>query len=115
MGTSFKISLNRSGYPRVIKNGVTTPIQTDPAVKDPPKLWVDKRHATNQITSAYARISSVCGASVETSRKAIKTVCKDLRNHNVYLSLEEVDGNDGVEVKSFTNLSCVTPSVVTSP
>ena len=38
MGTSFNISLNRSGYPRVINNGVTTPIQTDPAVKDLPKL-----------------------------------------------------------------------------
>ena len=75
MGTWFNVSLNRSGHARVINNRVNNATQTDPAVTDQPKPLVDKGHATNQIMSAYA-----CISSVKTSRKAIKTVCKDLYN-----------------------------------
>ena len=63
--------------------------------------------------SACEQISSVCGVSVETSRKALQIVCKDLYNHDVYLSLKEQAENEGVNVKSskYDNHSYVVPSV----
>ena len=87
LNSSLNVSLNRSGYARTLNDGVEIGIQNDPAVPDRPKLRVNKRNATEEVKSACARISSVCGVSVETSRKALQIVCKDLYNHDVYLSL----------------------------
>ena len=63
--------------------------------------------------SACEQISPVCGVSVETSRKALQIVCKDLYNHDVYLSSKEQAENEGVNVKSskYDNHSYVVPSV----
>ena len=50
------------------------------------KIMYNKRGCTNEIKSTCARISSVCCVSIDTSRKAVQVVCKDLYNHNFYLS-----------------------------
>ena len=81
LNSSLNVSLNRSGYARILNDGVEIGIQTDPAVPDHPKLRVNKRNATEEVKSVCVRISSVCGVSVETSRKALQIVCKDLYNH----------------------------------
>lgn len=87
--SSLNVSLNRSGCARKANDGVEIGIQTDPAVPDRPKLCVNKQNAIEEVKTACARISSVCGVSVETSKKAIQIVCKDLYNHDVYLSSKE--------------------------
>ena len=94
LNSSLNVSLNQS-----INDGVKIGIQTDPAVTDSPKLRVNKRNAT-EVKSACAPISSVCDVSVETFGKALQIVCKDLYNHDVYLSPKEQAENEGVNLKS---------------
>ena len=100
LNSSLIVSLNRSGYACILNDGVETGIQTDPAVPDRPKLCVNKQNATEEVKSAWAWISSACGVSVEISRKALQIVCKDLYNHDVYLSSKEQAENEGVNIKS---------------
>ena len=69
--SSLNVSLNRSGYTHILNDGAEIGIQTDPAVPDHPKLHVNKQNATKEVKSACAWISSVCGVSVETPRKAL--------------------------------------------
>ena len=95
LNSSLNVSLNQS-----INDGVKIGIQTDPAVTDSPKLRVNKRNATEEVKSACAPISSVCDVSVETFGKALQIVCKDLYNHDVYLSPKEQAENEGVNLKS---------------
>ena len=113
LNSSLNVGLNRSGYTRILNDGHEIGIQTDPAVPDRPKLRVNKRNATEEVKSACARISSACGVSVETSRKALQIFCKDLYNHDVYLSSKEQAENEGINVKSskYDNYSYVVPSV----
>ena len=82
------ISVNRSGHARIQCRGVDVAVQTE-YVSDQPKLCISKRGCKNEIKSACARISSVCCVSIKTSRKAVQIVCKDLYNHNTYLSSNE--------------------------
>ena len=42
LNSSLNVSLNRSGYVRILNDGVEIGIQTDPAVPDRPKLRVNK-------------------------------------------------------------------------
>ena len=58
-------------------------------------------------------ISSIFGVSVETSKKALQIVCKDLYNYDVYLSSKEQAENEVVNVKSskYGNHSYVVLSV----
>ena len=113
LNSSLNVSLNRSGYAHILNDEVEIGIQTDPAVPDHPKLHVNKQNATEQVKSACAWISSICGVSVETSKKALQIVCKDLYNYDVYLSSKEQAENEVVNVKSskYGNHSYVVPSV----
>lgn len=72
-----------------MQTGVDMTIQTEISVPDHPKLQVNKRDSTNEIKSTCAQISSVCGVSVETSRKVNEIVCKTLYNQHIYFSAEE--------------------------
>ena len=106
LNSSLNVSLNQSGYACILNDGVEIGIQTDPAVPDHPKFCVNKRNATEEVKSACAQISSVCGVSVETSRKALQIVCKDLCNH-VYLSSKEHAENEGVNKKNPQNMTII--------
>ena len=68
------ISINRSGHARIQYTGVDVAVQKE-YVSDRPKLCISKRGCKNEIKSACARISSVCCASIKTSRKAVQIVC----------------------------------------
>ena len=72
LNSSLNVSLNWSGYACILNDGVEIGIQTDPAVPDHPKLCVNKQNATEEVKSAWAWIPSVCGVSVEISRKPSK-------------------------------------------
>ena len=74
LNSSLNVSLNQSGYACILNDGVEIGIQTDPAVPDRPKLCVNKWNANEEVKSACARISSVCGIFAETSRKALQIV-----------------------------------------
>ena len=113
LNSSLNVSLIRSGYAHILNDEVEIGIQTDPAVPDHPKLHVNKQNATEEVKSACAWISSICGVSVETSKKALQIVCKDLYNYDVYLSSKEQAENEVVNVKSskYGNHSYVVPSV----
>ena len=82
---------------------------------DRPKLRIKKRASTSQIKSTCAQLSSVCGISVETSRKAVQIVGRCLYSHQFYLSAEEQIENEGVEMKTSTydDHSYVIPSART--
>ena len=54
LNSSLNFSLNRSGYARILNDGVETGILTDPAVPDRPKLCVNKRNTTKEVKSACA-------------------------------------------------------------
>ena len=51
--------------------------QTDEVKINKPKIPTN-RNCTNETKSAYAKVSSACGISVEMARIAIKTTCKAL-------------------------------------
>lgn len=82
---------------------------------DRPKLRIQKMIATNQIKSTCAQLSSLCGISVETSRKAVQIVGRCLYNHQFYLSAEEQAQKEGVAVKTskYDDHSFVIPSART--
>ena len=96
------VSLNRSGHARVLQSGIDISIQTDPAVPDRPKLRINKRIATDTVKSTCAHLSSNCGISVETSRKALQIVCKELYSHDIYLSSKEQQEQEPQSKKSHT-------------
>ena len=61
-------------------------VPTEPVKPDKRKLRVKRKICTYKIKATCANISSVCGVSVEMSQQAVKTVCKELYEHDVYLS-----------------------------
>ena len=65
--------------------GVDMTIQTELSVPDHPKLQVNKRDSTNEIKSTCAQISSVCGVSVETSRKVNEIVKPSITKTFIFL------------------------------
>ena len=65
-------------------------VPTEPVKPDKRKLRVKRKIYTYKIKATCANISSVCGVSVEMSQQAVKTVCKELYEHDVYLSAAEV-------------------------
>ena len=75
LNSSLNVSLNWSGYACILNDGVEIGIQTDLTVPDRPKLCVNKQNAAEEVKSACAWISSVCGVSVETFRKSLQIVC----------------------------------------
>ena len=64
-------------------------VQTEPVKSDKPKLRVERKICADKIKATCANVSSVCGVSVEMSRQAVKTVYKELYEHDVYLSAAE--------------------------
>ena len=86
---NLDISANRSGNIRLKPTGVDNGVQTEKCTVDRPKLRVNKKYTTDEIKSTCAKLSSVCGVSVEMSRKIVQIVCKTLYSHDVYLSTEE--------------------------
>ena len=62
--------------------------QTEACKADRPKLRINKNQSTDAIKSKCSRLSSICGVFLETSRKVVQVVCKNLYYHNVYLTPE---------------------------
>ena len=95
--TSNNVSLNRSGHPRNQNVGTDVSIQTYFVMPDRPKLRIKLRSCTYEIKNACAKLTSVCGLSVELSRKIVQIVCKELYQHDVYLSpSEQLLGEEGI-------------------
>ena len=82
-------SANRSGLVRSTKSVTTVGVQIETVKPDKPKLRVKRKICTDKIKATFANVSSVCGVSVEMSQQAVKTVCKELYEHDVYLSAAE--------------------------
>ena len=76
-------SLNRSGLSRVTTPTIKISTQTDEVKINEPKIPTN-RNCTNETKSAYAKVSSACGISVEMARIAIKTTCKALYKHEFF-------------------------------
>ena len=82
-------SANQSGLVRSTKSVTTMGVETELIKPDKPKLKVKRKICTDKIKATCANVSSVCGVSVEMSQQAVKTVCKELYEHDVYLSAAE--------------------------
>ena len=82
-------SVNRLGLVRSTKSVTTVGVQMEPVKPDKPKLRVKRKTCTDKIKATCANVSSVSGVSVEMSRQAVKTVCKELCEHDVYVSAAE--------------------------
>ena len=63
--------------------------QTEACKADRPKLRINKKQSAVAIKSTCSKLSSICGVSLETSRKVVQVVCKNLYDHNVYLTPEK--------------------------
>ena len=63
--------------------------QTEACKADRPKLRINKKQSTDAIKSTCCKLSFICGVSLETSRKVVQVVCKNLYDHNVYLTPEK--------------------------
>ena len=65
-------------------------VQTETVTPDKSKLPLKGKICTDKIKATCANVSSVCGVSVEMSRQVVKTVCKELYEHDVDLTAVEV-------------------------
>ena len=83
------LSATRSGNVFMKKVKVECSTQTEACKVDRPKLRINKKQSTDAIKSPCSKLSSICGVSLETSRKVVQVVCKKLYDHNVYLTPEE--------------------------
>ena len=93
--SDYNISLNRSGVSRKTAPTKDASIQICSPVPQP-RIRVN-RNCTESIKATCEKISPVCGVSAETTRQAVKTVCKNFYNHDFYLSIEEAQ-DDTLEV-----------------
>ena len=86
---SIITSLNRSRLSRSTVQVETFSTQTDFVVADftPPRD--SQRVCSDKSKATCANLSSVCGLSVDKSRKAMHIVCKDYYDDEVYLSKKE--------------------------
>ena len=71
---SLNTSCSRSGFVRLKTTGVSVGIQTDPVEADRPRLRIVKRVSTEEIKSASATVSSICGLSAEMARKIVQII-----------------------------------------
>ena len=86
---SLDISATRSGNVFIRKVKVECSTQTEACRADRPKLRMNKNQSNDAIKSTCSTLSSICGESLETSRKVVQVVCKNLYDHNVYLTPEK--------------------------
>ena len=96
------ISINRSGHSCIQYTGVDVAVQTE-YISYCPKLHINKRGCTNEIKSAFARSPPVCCVLIENYIKAVQITCKDLYNHNFYLSSNEQIMAEGVQPQPCDN------------
>ena len=80
---------DRSGLVQSTKSVTTVGVQMEQVKPEKPKLKVKRKICTDQIKTTCANVSSVCEVSVEMSLQVVKTVCKELYEHDVYLSAAE--------------------------
>ena len=80
---------DRSGLVQSTKSVTTAGVQMEQVKPEKPKLKVKRKICTDQIKTTCANVSSVCEVSVEMSLQVVKTVCKELYEHDVYLSAAE--------------------------
>ena len=64
-------------------------VQLEPVKPDKAKLRAKRKICTDKIEATCSNVSSVCGMPVEMTQQAVKTVCKELYKHDVYLSAAE--------------------------
>ena len=88
-------------------------IQTELSVPDHPKLQVNKRDSTNEIKSTCAQISSVCGVSVETSRKVNEIVKPSITKTFIFLLKNKLKIREFKLCILYENHSAIIPSVWT--
>ena len=98
----LNVSTNRSRHVRVQQIGLDASVQTDAAVHCRPILRVKLRSSTDEIKATCAKLSSICGLSVEKTRTVVQIVCKELYNHDIYLSPTEQLAGDGVAPEEHT-------------
>ena len=79
-------SLNRSGFARSTLTMQSVSTQTNHEYIAKPKLRKNLKVCTDETKATCANLSSMCGISVETSRRAVQIVCKHLYNHEFHLS-----------------------------
>ena len=82
-------SANRSELVQSTKAVTTVGVETEPVKPEKPKLRVKREIRTDKIKATCENLSSVCGVCVEVSWQAVKTVCKEFYEHDVYLSAAE--------------------------
>lgn len=92
--SSLNVSVNRSGMVRAAPSINEASIQTDPVNVEHVRLRVNQRICTDEVKNTCAILSSTCGISVETARKAVQIVCKNMYGHELYLSAKESGGKD---------------------
>ena len=81
-------SLNRSGLSRNAKEYSGRNVQTETVYQERPKIR-KIRHCTNAVKTTCVNLSVKCNMSAEMSRVAVRTVCKNLYDHNYFLSKDE--------------------------
>ena len=93
--SDYNTSLNRS---RVSHKTASTKDASIQVCSPVPQPWICLNHnCTESIKAICAKVSKVCSVSAETTRQAVKTVCKNLYNHDFHLSTEEAQ-DDTLEV-----------------
>ena len=86
-------SLNRSGISRNTKEHSDKSVQTETVYEERPKIR-KIRDCTNAVKTACVNLSVKCNISAEMSRVAVQTVCKNLYDHDYFLSKYEAIEKD---------------------
>ena len=86
--TASSVSMNRSGLLRFEEE------EKLPQTVERPKLRKISKTFTEQIKAACASISSKCIISEEKARVAVKTVCKEMYQHQYYLNADEYKNSE---------------------
>ena len=86
-------SLNHPGLSRNTKEYSDKNVQTETVYQERPKDC-KIRDCKNAVKTTYMNLSVKCNMSAEISRVALQTVCKNLYDHNYFLSKDEAIERD---------------------
>ena len=86
-------SLNCSGLSHNTKKYSEKNVQTETVYQEQPKIH-KICDCTNAVKTTCANLSVKCNMSAEMSRVAVQTVCKNLYEHNYFLSKDEATERD---------------------